>query len=371
MSEFRILDYNYAFDPSVSLEATSEATDFPVSNLANHNRSDVWRSSGFFVITSSNKYLDFNEGGGEKNAVLYEGNYSASALATHIAERIVAAGGSTYAITQSSLTGLWTITISAGTFTLLWSTGANSANSVGSMLGFDVSADSSSANAHTGAAIALHTEEAVTIDLMTSEEIDSVAILFDPVDGPKLSEAAVVKLQANATVNWTSPAVDVTLSLDTTFDILTHRFSTAQEYRYWRIKIVDPTNANLHVEISKVILAKATQLGQVPSIGFVQNMKDTSRPVVNDFGARYFDVYPSQRMFTFNHLALSEADLQTLFDIYKRVGNVTPICLWLDASATVYDKDRFFIYGRLEGDFKATHSFYTFFDNELSLVEAL
>ncbi len=51
MSEFRILDYNYAFDPSVTITATGSDSNFPVSNLARYSRARVWRSAS--VATTS------------------------------------------------------------------------------------------------------------------------------------------------------------------------------------------------------------------------------------------------------------------------------------------------------------------------------
>lgn len=371
MSEFRILDYNYCFDSTVGLTASSEATDFAVTNLNSHLRSKVWRSNGYFLISSSNNKVDFNDGSGAVSGTITSGGYTATELGTEIKTRMDAAGSLVHTVTYNESTGLWTISVPSGTFSLLWSSGVNSANSIGSSIGFDTSSDGSGATSYTGSTIAIHTEEWVQIDLKSTEPIDSIALVFDAVDGIKLSNAAVVKIQASATPYWVSPAVDVTLSVDSTFDIYTYRWSSDQSYRYWRVYIQDPTNANLFVELGVVFLSKATQLTQLPSIGFDQTLTDLSQRQQNDYGNEYFDVYPSRREFSFNHTAMSEADIQTLYDIYNRVGKVTPICVWLDPEGGIFDKDRFFLYGRLQGSFKAKQVFYTFFDQELTVLEAL
>lgn len=378
MSEFRILDSNWFFDTSTNLSASSEATDFPVENLKSHQRSKVWRSQsneeigGNFVITTSNNKIDIDEGSGEINVTATPGTYSASQLGTHLSSQLTAASGLAYAyaVNYDYYTGFWTIE-STGSFELLWDTGTNTATSVGETLGFDTTSDTISNATHTGARVAIHTEEWVVLDLITTEAVDSFALIFDAVDGINLSSSAVVKIQANATNAWSSPAVDVTLAIDEDYDIYTYRWASSQSYRFWRVLIVDPQNANLYVELNVAVLSLATQLSQMPSIGFEQNLIDLSKKQENDYGNQFFDVYPSRREITFNHIALPEDDLETLYHIYRRVGKVTPICVWLDPSGDVFDKDRFFIYGRLQGNFKATQNFYTFFESELTVQEAL
>jgi len=81
-------------------------------------------------------------------------------------------------------------------------------------------------------------------------------------------------------------------------------------------------------------------------------------------------VFPSRRKFKFDYTALTEADVETLYNIYTRVGLTTPIALWLDAEGTDYDKDRFFLYGRFSKNFSASNNFFTFFDEGIELEEA-
>lgn len=265
MSEFRILDYNYAFDPAVTITATTENANFPVSNLARFSRSRVWRSTSVTAV-----------------------------------QRIV-------------------------------------------------------------------------FDLRTTEEIDSFVVLFNPMqgEGVKFSEGAVIKLQANATNVWSAPAVNVTLSIDEGYDVITHFFATAQTYRYWALEITDIGNAYGYIEIAKIILAKGTQLGQAPEIGFTDTLTDQSNIAETPYGHRYADVFPSRRRLEFNYSALAEDDIETLQNIFARVGQVTPIALALDPTATLFDKDRFFLYGYLTEKFQGTNRFYSYFDSGLSLVEAL
>jgi hypothetical protein len=265
MSEFRILDYNYAFDPSVTITATSEDPNFPASNLKRYQRSRVWRSSGIASI-----------------------------------ERIV-------------------------------------------------------------------------FDLQTAEQIDSFAMLFNPIqgEGVKFSDSAVIKLQANATNSWGSPALEVTLSIDSAYDVITYFFATPQSYRFWAVQIQDAGNAFGYLEIPKIILSKSTQLGQTPEIGFSDVLTDQSKISDTPYGHRYSDVYPERRSFQFDYSALAMEDVEALQQIFRRVGKVTPIALALDPTETLFDKDRFFLYGYLNDKLQGKHRFYSYFDGALSLEEAL
>lgn len=265
MSEFRIMDHNYAFDPVTTITATTSDANFPVSNLAHPFRSRVWRSSS---------------------------------VAT--AQRIV-------------------------------------------------------------------------FDLGSTEDIDSFALLFNPIagEGIKLTDAATVKLQANATDSWGSPAVNQTVTIDNVYDLYTHFFATAQSYRYWAVEVTDTGNAYGYIEIAKVILSKATQLGQTPEIGFVDTLDDQSKTQETAYGHRYADVYPTRRSLEFNYAAMSEGDIASLQAIFRRVGKVTPIAVALDPTATLFDKDRFVLYGYMNDNFKSSNRFYSYFDSGLRVEEAL
>jgi hypothetical protein len=265
VSEFRILDYNYVFDPSVSITASSEDVNFPASNLTKFQRSRVWRSSGIAAT-----------------------------------ERIV-------------------------------------------------------------------------IDLKTPAAIDSFAMIFNPMEGEgiKFSESAVITLKGSATNSWTSPGVSVTPSLNNTYDAITYFFSAPQTYRYWAIEIQDPLNGYGYLEVSKVLLTKATQLGQLPEAGLQDAVSDLSKVAETAYGHRYSDLYPNRRQFDFSYVALTEADTKTLQEIHKRVGAIVPIGVCLDPTETLFEAQRFFLYGYLPDSHGFSNRFYSFFDSTLKLLEAI
>lgn len=94
-------------------------------------------------ITSSSKYIDFTDDFGTVSCTLTEKIYrSPIELADEVASKMTAAsvgsGNDTITCTYSSSTGKFTIASNGGTtFTLKWNTGANTANSAKTKLGFD------------------------------------------------------------------------------------------------------------------------------------------------------------------------------------------------------------------------------------------
>jgi len=98
------------------------------------------------VIDSSNNKIDFNEGGGDLVATLTEGVYDVVDLMTEIKTQLESAGALTYTITRNVYQN---IRIQAsGSFSLLWNTGANAANSAGKTIGYSILTDDSGSNTY-------------------------------------------------------------------------------------------------------------------------------------------------------------------------------------------------------------------------------
>ena len=369
----RFLDSNFLLATGVTATASSEDADFPVSNLQKHSPSRVWRSSGNFVIDATNNKLDFKENGIELNATIASATYTPTTLAAAIkaAMEVVTLLARTYTVSYSVLTGKWTITEDSTTFlSLLWSSGTNTATSIGATIGFAVS-DDTGATTYTGANIAIHTEETVVVDLQTTEDADSIAVMFSPLNGIKLSSSAVVKIQANATDTWAAPAVDVTLTVDEEFFLASHFFSTSESYRFWRLQIVDTANTNLHIEIGGLIIAEATVLTQAPERGFTHNVTDQSKQIRNDFGNEYVDELPFLKTISFSYKVLQYVDVKTLEAMFRTNGVRIPVMVVIDENEDCFDKDHFVVYGKFQRTLSHKQVNFTLFDEDLTIREIL
>jgi hypothetical protein len=104
------------------------------------------------TIGASETYLDFTDGSTDYAAQVTAKTYKdPKELADALADAMDAANsGNVHTVTYDKATGKYTIASDNATFSLLWSTGTNTANTIGAKLGFVVSADDTGAVTYTG-----------------------------------------------------------------------------------------------------------------------------------------------------------------------------------------------------------------------------
>jgi hypothetical protein len=367
----RLITYNFCQLPETNITYSSQDVNFPASNIKHQFRSKQWRSksTGNYVIDATNNKINFSEGSGEITATITSGTYTSTTLAAEIKTQLDAGGTGDYIVSKSETTGLWTISCNLN-FDLLNNTGTNqSVNTLKLCCGFPNSDMGTGSDAdHTGSSIALHTEEWVVFDTVTTEEINSVVLLWPKEDGITLSSDAIVTIQANATNTWSSPAVSQTLTIDNTYEVASHYFSTDQSYRYWRVKIVDKANANLYVSVGVVILGKSEAVDN-PDNGFTYSLSDGSKQYTTDFGNNYTDVYPTFAQLDIEQSLLEYSAAQVIDVAYRLNGVRLPVFITLDAEGTVFDKDHFAIYGKFAKSYSLQHISYNLFQGKLTLTE--
>ena len=113
--------------------------------------------ASFTVTTGVNDTIDFIVTATQYHATLAAGTFAAglnsgtdanTTLCYKIVAALNAAEAGTYTCTFAPSTGLFTITKSTGTFSLLWNSGTNTAKSLGPLIGFPTSADSTGADTY-------------------------------------------------------------------------------------------------------------------------------------------------------------------------------------------------------------------------------
>lgn len=373
--KFWIIDENMVQSDGVEISSTSENSDYPDSNIATEHLSQAWRSAtaGRFIIDASNCNIDFNEGAAEINATLTQGTYTATTLASHIASVMTAASltGATYTVSQGASTGLWTISTDGASLSLLWSTGANSATSVGSDIGFAVSADYTGSTSYTGSVAAIHSShgEAISFNFSAPIDVDAIALLFDKTTGCRLSAGATVKVQANSFPDWTNPPVDETLSIDTRTETYTKFWSEKVTYQYWRVLIIDPSNHWLYVTIGAVVIGKSLELVRIPANGFQFERRDPSNVERTPYGHEYSDIYPTAIALRVNMNAASYHDIRLLDQAFIRCGQTRPMFVVTDPFEDEIDREQFMLYCKFDDDLELSHRIKTYFDAELRFRE--
>lgn len=354
----RLISFNYSQLTETVITASSSNINFPSSNIKHEHRSKEWRSSGSFIVDSTNKTIVFDEGAGNLTATLTEGSYSISSLRTEIKSKMEAVGTQVYTVSFSEILCLWSISAPLS-FTL------RGTSSFLPVIGFNPT-DVSGVTL-TAASPAIHTQETVLFDLKTTEEIDSVVLLWGK-DQYRLSGTAELRIQASATANFTTPAIDQGLTFNNDFEIASHYFSTPQPFRYWRILIKDSANPTGYVNIGVVILGMQESVGD-PGNGFSFTQSDNSNITRNEFGQEYADTYPITSQLALDFSVMEYATAEKFILLYQRVGIRTPVFVAIDPEGAAFDKDCFSIYGKFRGPLTQKHTFHTLFDTGLTIQE--
>jgi hypothetical protein len=307
--------------------------------------------------------------GSELTATLGSGTYSTTGLATEIKTKMEVAGSSNYTITWSQTTGLWTILSDGSFFSILNNTGTNQNVSVlKQSLGFP-NTDKTGGLTYTGSLISIHTQESVVFDLQTTQDITCVALFWSKEDGIRLSDSAVVKIEANATDSWSSPAVSQTLTIDTTYQVASHFFVTAQEYRYWRVTIQDPQNPYLFVELGLVWIGEDVGFDE-PENGFKFKISDPSNSTRTASGQLYTDENPLVTQLEFDYKYVLYEDYVSLENAYRENGSSIPVLVALDDQGSVFNSNHFLLYGHMNKDFSGNHLSYNLFNGGLRITES-
>jgi hypothetical protein len=102
-----------------------------------------------------------------------------------------------------------------------------------------------------------------------------VAVDYFCIVSHNLTSAATVYIQANATDVWTSPSVNEVCTVAT---LITHKFTTTQTYRYWRVTFADPTNTDGYIRFSKLWLSRYMDFpafSLTPSLPYTSNAEQS------------------------------------------------------------------------------------------------
>lgn len=203
----------------------------------------------------------------------------------------------------------------------------------------------------------------VTFDMQTAEELDSVVLLWPLEDGIKLTGSATLTVKANATDTWSSPAVSQSLTVDNTYSVASHYFSTPQSYRYWQIEIVDEGNPWDYIELGLVWIGMSLDITNAQN-GFKYSLVDRSQTIETDFGHSYSDEYPTSAVMEFSYALLDYEEIQILDEVFRVNGSRKPVLVVVDASSAVFAKDHFTLYGKMTNSLVLTHVNYNILNTD-------
>lgn len=331
----RLMTTNYIdLDLLTFTDVSSEQVAFPVTNAYNaQRRSKVWRSNGYFKVTSLNNVIIFNEGGGDLTATIAVGEYtSASALATAVDTALTTAPGASgsYTVTYSSFFK-FNLSKSAGTFNIKWT---NVLTTAADLLGYSDAMDDTGLLTYDADFIRIHTEEFVLWDF--GIETNPMAFMFiGPRNRPiRISPSATIYLQGNETNNFEDPSYNTQITYDDeVMSLLSDTGLHTDALRYWRLLIIDKENTNGFVEVGAFFLGDYFD----PDRGRVQfplesSFVDRSTTVFSEGGQTYSDVREQTQQFRIAWFALQKQDIEELKEIFFDYGTSFPFFVVFDAT---------------------------------------
>lgn len=334
--------YNNYLDDSVlsGTEVSSEKSSFPNSNTKkNKRRSKVWRTDGYWNITSANDEIDFEETAATPlTATIANAEYSTTtSLLAAIKTALDAAGASTYTVSLDTSSNKFKIVSNGagggGIFTLLWTT----ETPFGDLIGFDTSANDSGALTYTADNLRIHENEWVRWDMGMASNPTAFVMNARKEQGLNLTSSAVVKLQANATDAWSSPSWEQTITANN--DVYSLFDSTGlgdTSYRYWRVLITDNANPDTYIEVSKFFLGEyyAPTSGSV-QFPFEDAYTDYSDTQYSVAGQSFSESRSVLETFTLKWDFLTDTEKEQFDTIFKEYKTAYPLFIAIDSDANI------------------------------------
>lgn len=328
--------YNNFADPDVYANAiiSSENATFPASNaMAKIRRSKVWRSAGYYEVTSSNNVIRFRDDTStDKDATIAVGEYTTHSLfMAAVDAALESAGAANYTVTQNSNYKFVITSDLSGGATAFQLRTADAAFTAASLLGFDTASNLTGASTYTADFLRINTSEWITIDLGLPDNPTDFVMIGNRNTGIKLSPSGTYKLQGNTTNNWTSPAYETTLTYD---DECILKLSTAGLHtttlRYWRILFEDQ-NPNGYIEISSIFLGDS----YVPTRGaavfpFSSTLEDLSITVKSEGGQTFSEIQQKTQNYSIEWNGLTKTELEQFLVIWEMYGTSHPFFMIFD-----------------------------------------
>lgn len=371
----------------VAYTYSSEDADFLAENVLNRQRrSKVWRTAGYFMIVSGENTIVFSEDGGTTplTATITADEYTSNAAfraAVKAALEAASVNSVTYTVTHNASNQFVIASNGNGgaTLDIIW-TDANSAD-MADILGYSTASDDSGALTYTADAARIHTSEWITFDLgIASNPTDFIFVGGNRNSANAISPNATIKLYGNPTDNFTgTPAISYTLTYN---DEVIYTSSdagldpSAVGARFWRFEVIDRDNPNGYLEFGSIFLGNHaftdTTTRGCAQFPFAFSPVDRSTVIYSEGGQNFSDKKPQAEEFNLTFSALTKTEAETLVDLFRVYGKVTPFFLSLDQNQVFSTSiNRWIRYVQFSGEPKLSLTDPNFFQMQTTFLEVL
>lgn len=173
-------------------------------------------------------------------------------------------------------------------------------------------------------------------DFGSAVSITDVAII-----GHNFSDAAVVKIQGNASDSWGAPSVDETI---TWREYIMDKNFTGGSFRWWRVTIADAANVDTYVELGYIFLGNNLTLGDIINREFSLIYIENSLVHESRTGQVFGDQGISRRLWTFSLPHLEGSEITDLDTMWESVGKYRPFVFFIDETDTANNPPAFGIF---------------------------
>jgi len=336
--------------------ASSEQTPFPATNAYDSpRRSKVWRSSGYFEITSSNKTLVFEETDGvDLTATLSEGGYATFALlAVEIKTQMEAAGSSVYTIGTESGTGKIEIVSDGGGGGGILDIEWTGSTGLASTLGFLTTEDDTGALSYVADVLRISTGEWIKWDMGLSSNPLAFVMIGPRNSAIKITPSSTIKLQGNETDVWTGPSYEQSIAYDdAAMIVLSSAGLHTGALRFWRILIEDIANSNGYVEIGQIFIGDYFQATRgAVQFPFTDRQIDRSATVFSQGGQSFSDIRQKSGRFPVEWFGLTTAEKESIQEHWRLFGKSIPFFVIMDPDEVFSSADSYYTkYVKYEGE---------------------
>lgn len=332
---------------------SSQQAAFPITNAFNFNRrSKVWRSNGYFNITSANNVLIFRDsiGGPDILATVPIGEYnSTSAFMQAVKDAMDDVGGNTYTVLQTT-NKKFNLISSGLVFELR---GGDPLNTLGPVMGYNTTNVYTGASSYEADLIRIGTSEWILWDTGISSRPNAFAMTGSKVSGLKFSASSVVRLRGSPTnpTTWGTTPVDITIEHDDeSMGYITEDNFSDVGYRYWRLDLMDIDNAYGYLEVGSFFLGKwwAPEGNTCAIFPFDVARQDSTETLRSEGGQTFSELLPKYKEYGIGYDRLSKQDCEDLDFWFNKIGTGKPFFVSADTNSQFSTKwQRKLIYGKI------------------------
>jgi len=326
---------------------SSQTALFNSSNAYNlERRTKTWRSAGYFNIKTGLNTFVFRESIGiDLTASVTVDEYITDALfMAAIKTALEAAGDSVYTVSRDATTARIKILSNAagggGIFELICTNGPSAA--MFDIMGYSTASNRTGALTHQADLLKIHTGEFLMWDLGVPTNPTGFFAVANRNAALNISPSATIKLQANWTNNFDTPAVEYALVMQ---DFILSKVNPlglsdiTNGYRYWRLSIDDSSNPNSYIELGAVALCNHAQITRgCPAFPFETELQDRTNLVFSEGGQTISGRKTKTQVFQLSWELLDVASLEALENHYNYFGQHSAFFLSLDPNG-VFSSD--------------------------------